>query len=151
MMRRLHDHFPALCRLAIGGDAIVSWYNAVHDPHSHLFQIARSADGNTLMWIMGLIGAMVVIDVLINDWTPDFIRIGRKSLRLHWQRAFKYRHFLFASLAFCYAAQPFVAVMTGNNVSLLLFFYWNSFLNIAVAFLDAKQRARSIGWQRACN
>ena len=148
-MRRLHDHFPALCRLYAGGDAVVSWYNSINDPHSHLFSIGRTTDGGVLLWVMALMGAAIVVDVLANDWTPEAIRIGRWCTRLSWARAFKYRHLLFVALAFCYAAQPYVAERGGYGVSLLVFFYWNAFQNITIAFFDARQRARSLGWQRA--
>ncbi len=148
-MQRLHDHFPALCRLYAGGDAIVSWYNSYADPRSHLFSIAKTADGGFLLWIMALAGAAIVIDVLVNDWTPSTIRIGRRCYRFSWDRAWRYRHMLFVALAFCYAAQPYVAEMNGYGVSLLVFFYWNAFQNITIAFFDARQRSRSIGWQRA--
>lgn len=150
-MQRLHDHFPALCRLYAGGDAVVSWYNSFADPQSHLFRVARTEDGAVLLWIMALAGVVIMIDVLINDWTPESIRIGHRRFRLAWQRAFQYRHLLFVTLAFCYAAQPYVAARGGYGVSLLIFFYWNSFQNIAIAFFDAKQRSRSIQWQRACS
>lgn len=150
-MQRLHDHFPALCRLYAGGDAIVSWYNSVRDPHSHLFRIAKTQDGSILLWVMAFVGAIIVLDVLINDWTPNVIRIGKLSFNFTWKRAFLNRHLLFVALSFCYAAQPYVAEMGGYGVSLLIFFYWNSLQNIVIAFFDARQRARSIGWQRACN
>lgn len=148
-MKRLHDHFPALCRLYAGGDAIVSWYNSVQDQHSHLFRIARTEDGATLLWVMALAGAAVVLDVLINDWTPDRVQIAGRSVPIRWKRAFKYRHMLFVILAFCYAAQPYVAVRGGYGVSLLIFFYWNAFQNLTIAFFDARLRSRSRGWQRA--
>lgn len=150
-MRRLQDQFPALCRLALGGDAVVSWFNSTNDPRSHLFAIGQTQDGSVLLAIMAVIGALLVLDVLLNDWTPSAITVAGSRIRVEWRKAFQYRHYLFATLAFCYAAQPYVAARSGNSVSLLLFFYWNSFLNIAVAFLDAKQRARGVGWQRACN
>lgn len=150
-MQRLQDNFPALCRLYAGGDAVLSWYNAFHDPATRLASVSRTTDGGVLLWIMALAGAAIVLDVIINDWTPEFIRVGRRNFRLSWRRAFKYRHFLFVTLAFCYAAQPYVAELGGYTVSLLMFFYWNSFQNIAIAFLDAKQRSRSAGWQRACS
>lgn len=151
MRHRLHDHFPALCRLYAGGDAVMSWYNSVHEPGAKLALVARTVDGNTLLWIMALVGAIIVADVFINDWTPAVIRIGKRQFPIRWKKAFKYRHLLFVVLAFCYAAQPYVAERGGYTVSLILFFYWNSFQNIAIAFLDAKQRARSTVWQRACN
>lgn len=150
-MQRLHDHFPALCRLYAGGDAIVSWYNSFSDPQAKLFRIAQTADGGVLIWIMALAGVAIVLDVIINDWTPTRIRLGRKQFHLAWQKAFRYRHLLFVTLAFCYAAQPYVAERAGYGVSLLVFFYWNSFQNLAIAFLDARQRSRSAGWQRACS
>lgn len=149
LRQRLNDHFPALCRLYAGGDAMVSWYNSVNDPLSRLYMIAHTSDGGILLHIMGLVGLALVLDVLINDWTPDFIRIGHKRFHLCWQRAFEYRHVLFVALAFCYAAQPFVAEMSGYGVSLLIFFYWNTFQNLAIAFFDAKLRSRSPQWQRA--
>lgn len=148
-MRRLHDHFPAVCRLYAGGDAIVSWYNSVNDPHSHLFRIARTGDGAFLLWLMAFVGALIIIDVIVNDWTPDRICFKNRCVNVSWKRVFRYRHFLFVALAFCYAAQPYVAEMGGYGVSLLIFFYWNSFQNIVIAFLDARQRLRSQGWQRA--
>lgn len=150
-MQRLNDHFPALCRLYAGGDAIVSWYNSLQDPSSHLYQVAMTRDGSILLWVMGIAGAAVVLDVLLNDWTPERITWGRLSYRLAWRRAFRYRHLIFVLLAFCYAAQPYVAEKGGYGVSLLVFFYWNSFQNIAIAFFDARQRSRSPGWQRACS
>lgn len=130
---------------------MVSWYNSVSDPEARLFSIARTQDGGVLIWIMALAGLAIVLDVIINDWTPDFIRIGHRRFHLFWKRAFEYRHFLFVTIAFCYAAQPYVAEMGGYGVSLLVFFYWNSFQNLAIAFFDAKLRARSSQWQRACS
>jgi len=151
MIQRLQDQFPALTRLAMGGGALVSWYYGTNDPLTGLYEVNRYADGTALLWAMALIGLVLVLDVLLNDWTPDHICFGRRKLVITWRRTFRYRHYLFASLAFCYAAQPFVAERGGHSVSLLLFFYWHAFLNIAVAFLDAKLRSRGPGWQRACS
>ena len=151
MIQRLQDQFPALCRLSLGGTAIVSWYYGTNDPHAGLYTVGRYTDGATLLWAMALIGSVLVLDVMLNDWTPNRITIGARTFKLAWRRTFKYRHYLLASLAFCYAAQPFVAERSGHSVSLLLFFYWHAFLNIAVAFLDAKLRSRGPGWQRACS
>lgn len=149
--QRLNDHFPALCRLYAGGDAIVSWYNSISDPGAKLFSIARTQDGGILLWIMALAGMAIVLDVFVNDWTPDFIRIGHRHFHLVWKKTFEHRHFLFVTIAFCYAAQPYVAEMGGYAVSLLLFFYWNCFQNLTIAFFDAKLRSRSSQWQRACS
>lgn len=149
--QRLNDHFPALCRLYAGGDAMVSWYNSVSDPAARLASIARTQDGGVLLHLMAVFGLAVVLDVIINDWTPDFIRVGHRKFHLAWQNAFEHRHLLFVGIAFCYAAQPFVAEMQGYGVSLLVFFYWNSFQNLAIAFFDAKLRSRSPQWQRMCS
>jgi hypothetical protein len=121
----------------------------MNDPHSHLFRVAMTSDGATLLWVMGMFGVAIVLDVFINDWTPERIKIGSVTFRLAWRRAFQHRHFLFIALAFCYAAQPYVAERGGYGVSLLIFFYWNSLQNIVIAFLDAKQRTRGTRWQRA--
>lgn len=151
LRQRLNDHFPALCRLYAGGDAMISWYNSVSDPSAKLASIAMTQDGGVLINIMALAGLMVVLDVIINDWTPDFIRIGHRKFHLAWRRAFEHRHLLFVTIAFCYAAQPYVAEMQGYGVSLLVFFYWNCFQNLAIAFFDAKLRSRSPQWQRLCS
>lgn len=149
MQKRLNDYALSLLRFYAGGDALVSWYNAMHDVESHLYMIGSTPDGSPLLWVMALAGALIVLDVLLNDWTPSRITIGWWSINLKWRRAFVHRHLLFVLLAFCYAAQPYVAERGGYGVSLLVFFYWNSFQNIALAFFDAKQRSRSAGWQRA--
>jgi hypothetical protein len=148
MRHRLNDHFPALCRLYAGGDAMLSWYNAMTIPDAKLAGIAATENGNVLLWIMALAGLAVVLDVFLNDWTPDWVRIGHQRFRVGWQKAFEHRHFLFVIIAFCYAAQPYVAEMGGFRVSLLVFFYWNCFQNLTIAFFDAKQRSRSAQWQR---
>lgn len=149
MQKRLNDYALSLLRFYAGGDAVVSWYNAMHDSQSHLYRIGNTPDGSPLLWVMAIAGALIVLDVLMNDWTPSQIRIGRRSYPIRWHRAFVHRHLLFVLLAFCYAAQPYVAERGGYGVSLLVFFYWNAFQNIALAFFDAKQRSRSAGWQRA--
>lgn len=127
----------------------MSWYNSMSDPDSALFSIGQTNDGGVLLWAMGIFGAVIMIDVLINDWTPDYLKIGPAHIKLAWKRAFHYRHFLFVGLAFCYAAQPFVAERSGYGVSLLMYFIWYATCNLTVAFLDANQRSRSAGWQRA--
>lgn len=150
-MQRLNDHFPAFGRMILGGNAVVSWYNAMHDPFSSLFTIGQRDHGFTLLWMMGIFGALIVIDVLLNDWSPRCIRVRHKRIYIRWTRAFKQRHWLFVGLAVCYAAQPFVASTEGYTVSLLPYFYWYAACNIACAFLDANQRSRSAGWQNSYN
>lgn len=135
--------------MSLGGNALVSWYNAMNDPHSSLFTIGRHEYGATLLWLMGLFGAVILLDVIVNDWSPRTARIGAFKFNIRWQRAFRNRHWFFVGLAVCYAAQPYVAERGGYVVSLLPYFYWYAFTNIAVAFLDANQRSRSPGWQKA--
>lgn len=130
---------------------MLSWYNAMTQPGAKLAAIASTSNGNILLYIMALAGLMIVLDVLINDWSPEWVRVGPIQFRLAWKKAFEYRHLLFVLIAFCYAAQPYVAEMSGFRVSLVLFFYWNCFQNLIIAFFDAKLRSRSIQWQRMCS
>lgn len=146
---RLYDHYPSMFRMTLGGNALVSWYNAMNDPNSSLWVIGRNEYGGTLLWFMGFFGAVIVLDVILNDWTPRRFEFSWFSTRIRWQRAFEHRHWLFVGLAVCYAGQPYVAEIGGYGVSLTLYFYWYTFTNIAVAFLDAAQRSRSQGWEKA--
>lgn len=150
-MQRLNDQFPALCRLYAGGDALLSWYNSMNDPTSGLFKIAKNPDGGLALWIMGVVGAMIVLDVLINDWTPDTIKVGGKTWKISWKRAWDQRHYLFIVLTFCYAVQPYLADRGGFVVALPNFFYWNALQNLIIALFDAKHRSRGRNWQRACS
>lgn len=147
-MSRLNDHYGAFCRFVLGGAAVVSWYNAFNDSSNNLARIAETEDGGLLIWMMGLFGVIIVIDVLLNDWTPDRLQVGNRSLRIAWHKAFEKRHLLFLVLAFCYAAQPFVAEMGGRAVSLIVYFYFWAGVNITIAFYDARERSRSPGWRR---
>jgi hypothetical protein len=135
--------------LYAGIDALWNFYNSHTNPLSQLFHIAHTVNGGFFVWLMGVAGLAVILDVLINDWTPDFIKIGSMRIRLAWQKAFRYRHLFFVALAFSYAAQPYVADQSGYGVSLVVFFYINALENLAIAFFDARQRLRSPGWQRA--
>lgn len=108
-MKRLHDHFGAFFRFAVGGDALVSWHSSYSDPTARMFRIAQTYEGGLLIWLMGIIGIVVMADVIINDCTPDRIRIGAREFPIRWKRAFKYRHFIFVALALCYATHPFIA------------------------------------------
>lgn len=138
-----------LLRLYAGGDAVVSWYTSFSDPGARMFKVAQTSDGGIFIWVMAIIGFALILDVLINDWSPDFIRLGHKNFRLAWQKAFRYRHVMFIVLAVCYGVQPFVADMAGFSVSSVMFFYWNAFQIITLAFFDVKQRLRSPAWHRA--
>lgn len=149
MQKRLNDYFAPLCRFYAGGDAVISWYNALNDPQAKLFKIAQQPDAAVLIWAMGIIGVALVVDALMNDVTPACLNIGGVSIPLHWKKAFEHRHWLFVMLALSYAAHPYIAERAGYAVSSVTFFYWNAFQNIVLAFFDVKQRARVPGWQRA--
>lgn len=151
MRQRLQDHALTVLRAYVGANAVWSWYYGTNDPHAGLFAIGRYADGATLIGFMGIIGALIILDVFINDWTPEQATVAGRRFRIAWRKAFEYRHLMFIFLAFCYGAQPFVAKMAGRTVSLVGFFYLHAAFSIAVAFLDAKLRSRGPGWQRACS
>ena len=147
-MSRLNDHYGAFSRFVLGGAAVVSWYNAFSDNSNNLARIAKTADGGMLIWLMGLCGILVVLDVLMNDWSPDFFCVRGRSIRIAWKKAFEKRHYLFLGLAFCYGAQPFVADMSGRPVSLVVYFYFWAGVNVTIAFYDARERSRSLGWRK---
>lgn len=149
MSKRLNDYFAPLCRFYAGGDAVISWYNALTDPQAKLYKIAQQPDAAVLIWAMGIIGVALVLDALMNDVTPDQIKIGKWEIRLQWKKAFEQRHWLFVMLALSYAAHPYIAERAGYVVSSVTFFYWNALQNIVLAFFDVKQRTRIVGWQRA--
>jgi len=146
---RLNDHYPATFRAALAGNALFSWYNAMNEPNSSLWRIGQHEYGSTLIWFMGFFGALALVDVFLNDWTPKGFHIGPVSFRIRWRRIFYYRHWLFIGLAVCYVGQPFVAQQGGYGVSLVGYFYWVALTNIAVAYLDAAERSRSPEWEKA--
>lgn len=146
---RLNDHTPAVFRVTLGGNAFLSWYNAMNEPNSSLWKIGQQAYGSTLIWFMGFFGAVAILDVLLNDWTPKRFSFGPLIFRLRWRRIFQYRHWLFVGLAVCYVGQPFVAQQGGYGVSLVGYFYWVALTNLAIAYLDAAERSRSQEWEKA--
>lgn len=145
---RLNDRYPSVIRAIMGGNAFFSWYNSMTEPGSALAAIARHEYGSTLIWFIGLFGAVILLDVILNDWTPEKFRFGSLNFRIHWQKAFKQRHWLFVGCAVCYAAQPFVAQKGGYVVSLVGYFNWVAVTYIAVAYMDAADRSRSVGWEK---
>lgn len=135
--------------MSLGVNALVSWYNAMNDPNSGLWKIGRHEYGGTLLWFMGFLGAVIVLDVILNDWTPDRLKLGAINFKLRWPKIWQQRHWLFVGTAICYAGQPYVAVMGGYSVSLQVYFYTCALTNLAVAFMDAADRSRSQGWEKA--
>jgi hypothetical protein len=136
MNRRLSDYALTLLRIYMGGNAIVSWHTAMSEPRSLIAESTKTPDSQVLIWLLGVVGVLFVIDVIINDIMPK---------RFIWKRALKHRHFLFSALAYCYVAQLFVGVMAHQGVALLISFVWNASIIMVAAFLDAKKRSRDAG------
>lgn len=136
MNRRLSDYALTLLRMYMGGNAVVTWHNAVTEPHSLIAQATKTNDGLMLVWLLGIVGTVMAIDVIINDVMPN---------RYIWLRVLKNRHYLFSSLAFCYVAQLFVGVMAHQGAALLIYYVWNASIIMVASFLDAKKRSRDAG------
>jgi hypothetical protein len=148
-MRRLPDYAMALLSFYAGGDAIQTWHSAFADPGARMFRIAQYQDSALLVWLMGIVGVILISDVLVNDVLPDTFKIGQRNFILRWKKAFEHRHFLFGILAFAYAVQPWIMSAAGRPVEALSFFYWNACQTIILAFFDVKLRTRGVKWQRA--
>lgn len=147
-MKRLSDYLSAYVRIGIGADALVSWYNSFRHPSSPMFRIAQNQDGGAVLWIMGAIGIVLILDALMNDCTPDQVRIGRRTVVISWKHVFSMRHIVIMALAVCYAAHPYIAERAGYQISSAIFFYERAIFIAGMAIFDAKERMRSVGWQR---
>lgn len=151
MMRRLQDQFSPFVRFYMGGQSIVTWYNATTNPSATLYGVAHTPDGGVVMWWLGLLGAVMILDLFVNDWTPDSVKFGQRCINLNWKRSWKYRHWLFVGISACYATLPNIADAYGENIAVMLVCYWNSIVCMAAAFLDAGERSRRLWWQKMCN
>jgi len=129
-------------RIYMGGNAIVTWYRSIADPESSLYDFAKTYNGAALIWIMGMIGVAALIDAIVNDFMPA---------RFKWKGAVQQRHFIMAGMAFCYAAQLYIALQENRPAGLLIFYIWNASIIMYVTFIDARQRARDAQWQRSFN
>lgn len=133
----------------MGGHAVVTWFSATTNPGSTLYEVTNyTDDGGVIIWALGLLGVVMLLDLFINDWTPTTVRLGTRQLNLNWQRTWRHRHWLFVGIAACYAAQPLLADESGQNIAVMLVCYWNSFINMAAAFIDAGERSRQLWWQK---
>ena len=148
-MQRLHEYSMPLLRLIMGGDAIHAWYSAFHDPGARLFRIAQNQDNALMIWAIGLLGAAMIIDVIINDLTPDKTRVGKWTIDVQWSKAFEHRHWLFGMLALSYFIHPALSQATGSRVEGEAFFYWSGTKTLILALFDMRSRKRSPKWQRA--
>lgn len=151
MMRRLQDQFSPFVRFLLGGQAVVTWYSATTNPDATLYMVAATEDGNIFIWAMGLLGVILLIDLFVNEWTPDTVQFGRRCINLNWERTWHYRHWLFVGIATCYAALPQIADTSSQNIAVMIVCYWHSFVCMVAAFLDAGERSRRLWWQKTCN
>lgn len=150
-MKRLQDYFSPFVRFYMGGQAVLTWYSATVNPNSTLHRVASTSDGGLIVWSMGIFGMLMLLDLFINDWTPNTVTFGKKKLHLAWERIWVHRHWLFVGIAACYAAQPQIADVTGQSVAVMVVCYWNALANMVAAFIDAGDRSRRLWWQRACS
>lgn len=132
-------HFPSsmhagsLFRIFTGGIALLAWFMAVYEPRSLSSELATVVDGFVLTVLLGVLGAMSIIDAVVNDIMPK---------KYHWRVALRQRHFILVAMAFCYSAQLYVAFYHLRSTGLLLYCLWNAFCLVAVAFVDAVQRSK---------
>lgn len=136
MNRRLSDYALTVLRMYMGGNAVVAWYSAMSEPSSMIAKTTRTFDGTLLIWVLGIVGAAMVIDVIINDIMPR---------KYQWKKALKYRHYLFAALAASYVAQLFAADMASHSSGLGVSWAWHAGMTMIASFVDAKKRSRDAG------
>jgi hypothetical protein len=148
MMRRIQDQLSPFLRCYLGLQAVITWASSFQNDESTLHEISSTADGGLFIWGIGICGALMLLDLFINDWTPDCIRIGRKLFPVHWANVWKNRHWLFVGIAACYAAQPQIADVSGQSWFVILICYFQAVAHMAAAFIDAGERSRRLWWQR---
>lgn len=136
MNRRLSDYALTVLRMYMGGNAVVAWHSAMSEPSSLIARTANTFDGTLLIWVLGIVGAAMVIDVIINDMMPS---------KFQWKKALKYRHYLFAALAASYVAQLFAADMASHSNGLSVTWAWHAGMTMIASFVDAKKRSRDAG------
>jgi hypothetical protein len=123
----------AILRTHMGVIALISWALAMTDARSLAYLIASQREGLLIAGLTGIVGAVALLDAVINDLLP---------VRFHWRSALQQRHFIILALSFCYGAQYYVASNTTNSTVLLLYYLWNAILLMCVAFVDAHQRSK---------
>ena len=136
------DRAGSVFRIYIGGNAIVSWYMAFFEPRSIMHLVASTVEGAALMWLLLAVGTAALLDAAINDFLPT---------RFHWRVALRQRHFILGLMAFCYAAQLYVAYLYLRSSGLLIQFLWNVASIMTVAFFDAHQRSKDASCVIVCN
>lgn len=147
-MRRLQDHWSPFVRFFLGGQAVVTWYTTLANPRSTFHIISTTDDGALLIWVLGVLGVFLWLDLFINDWSPPCLRLGRSTFNLGWEHIWKRRHWLFVGIAGTYAAQPQIIDVTGQPVAVAVVCYWWALANMVAAFIDAGDRSRRLWWHR---
>jgi hypothetical protein len=143
-MRRLQDHWSPFVRFFLGGQAVVTWYTTLSNPTSTLHALSRTSDGGLIIWVVGILGILLWLDLFVNDWTPPCVRLGKSTFNLGWENIWKSRHWLFVGIAGCYCAQPQIADVTGQPVAVAVICYWWAIANMVAAFIDAGDRSRRL-------
>jgi len=146
-MRRIQDQFSPFVRLFMGGHAVLTCFSAQVNPESTMAGVASTSDGRLIIWTLGALGFTLLLDLFVNDWSPKSVGYGPHRIYLNWRRTWRHRHWIFVGIAACYAAVPQVADATGQNIAVMILCYWNSFINMAAAFIDAGERSRQLWWQ----
>lgn len=136
------DRAGSVFRLYMGGNALVSWYNATNEPRSLSSLAASSPAGLMMIWLLAVIGIAAVVDAIVNDFLPQ---------RFHWHLAVRQRHFILAGMAFCYVAQLYTEFFTLRSTGLLLSYGWNASIIMFIAFVDAHQRSKDATCVISCN
>lgn len=148
-MQRFSDYAAPAWRFFIGAWAIQTWHAAFVDPGSRMYRIAQYQDSASIIWLIGGIGVVMMLDSIINDALPDDLEVGKWSFKLRWEKVFEQRHWLFGILALAYAVNPGIMSATGRSVEAESFFYLQAAQALAAAFVDVKLRVRGAQWQRA--
>lgn len=121
-------------RVYMGGSAIVTWYTSMSAARSPIRTAAASSDGAALIWLLLIVGAAAIFDAVINDLLPR---------RFHCRVMLRQRHFILASMAFCYVAQMYVAFYHLRSTGLLIHHLWSASMIMLAAFFDAHQRSKA--------
>jgi hypothetical protein len=132
----------SLFRLFVSSQAVLVCYLALFEERSMYALLARSTDGFVLTGLMGLCGLVGIAEIAINDLF---------SLSFRWDSGRRYRHFGFAAIAFCYAAQTFVAAYHLGSLGLAIFFLWNALWVVAFSLFDANQRSKEAACLHTAN
>lgn len=148
MTQRASDHWSPYVRFVLGGQAVMNWYVSTVNSKSTFHALSLTEDGSLLIWVVGVLGILLWIDLFINDWTPQYVRFGQSNIRLGWGKMWRHRHWLFVGIAGAYCAQPQIVDATGQPLAVAVLCYWWALANMVAAFIDAGDRSRRLWWHR---